>query len=467
MNNIDSFLPLTLATILLFVSYAKIVFLTKNVNPIFLVFILFSVCYLVIGETYFVPADNFSKDVYTKSALISLSSAMAVFFASIFFSTHAALENSQEKDAERSLWFLRLSYVGLFVIGYVFLLMNYQRFDGVLEFFEMGTRQERNYEMRVQRGNYPFSTILYCGFIVSIVTEFVVAKTKGSFSYPAVFCLLLVNMPCLLLYIVDGDRTSLLKYCIAAAVLATFDAKANKRLIKFAIIGLGLLGLISVLGSTRTITNKVIAGDFQGAKHSLNLMVSKFPRSLFPNEFAAINSTTHFIISSSPDLIFGSSYLASISHPIPRSILKVDKPVPIADQLASKWALELFTLNPECRYASNKHVCNDQWEAIHQKRKKFSTSISPVAEALWNFGIAAPALAFFVFACFFIWLDKVLRSASALKIAFALGMSFLALAIHRSAFAGVFTFGLYILVFVMLPLYFSHLVSKLGLFSRK
>jgi len=345
--------------------------------------------------------------------------------------------------------------------------MNYQRFGGVLEFFEVGSRQERNFEMRDQRGNYPFSTILYCGFIVSIVTEFVVAKTKASFGYPVVFCPLLLNLPSLVLYLVDGDRTSLLKYCIAATVLATFDARVNKRLVKLTVIGLALLGLISVLGSTRTITNKAIIGDLKGAKYSFDLMVSKFPRSVFPNEFAAISSTTHFIISSSPDLIFGSSYLASVSHGIPRSILKVNKPVPIADQLAKKWALELFTVDDGCRFASNKHKCNDEWKKIYEKRKKFSTSISPVAEALWNFGIVAPALAFFVFSCFFIWLDKMLRSGSALKIALAVGMSFLALAIHRSAFAGVFTFGLYIFIFVILPIYFSHLVSKFGFLSRK
>ena len=154
----------------------------------------------------------------------SLSCATAVFFASISLSGWAALRNNHNKDAERSLWFLRFSYVGLFAIGYVFLFMNYQRFGGILEFFEVGSRQERNYEMRDQRGNYPFSAILYCGFIISIVTEFVVAKAKKSFSYPVVFCLLLLNMPSLVLYIVDGDRTSLLKYFIAALVLATFNA---------------------------------------------------------------------------------------------------------------------------------------------------------------------------------------------------------------------------------------------------
>ncbi len=467
MENVVILLSLTLATILLVASYARLVSKTKNTNPIFLVFILFSVCYLIIGETYFMPADNFPKEVYTKSALISLMCAAAVFFASISFSGWACSGTDNCKDVARSLWFLRMSYIGLFAVGYVFLFMNYNRFGGVLEFFEMGSRQERQFHMRGHRGNYPFSTMLYCGFVVSIVTEFVVAKIKNSFSHRAVFCLFLLNMPCLALYIFDGDRTSLLKYLIAAGVLASFNMRVNKRLFKFAILSLGILALISILGTTRTITNKIISGDLQGAKLSFNLLLYNVPRSLLPNEFSAISATTHYTIHSAPELIYGASYFASISHPIPRSILWVDKPVPIADQLAKKWGSEIFQVGENCVKLSNKHPCQDEWKRIYKKRKQFSTSISPVAEALWNFGIVSPAIIFFVFGCFFMWLDKALRSGSALKIALAVGMSFLAFAVHRSAFAGIFTFGLYILLFVTLPIYLSYLVSVSGSFLRK
>ena len=67
----------------------------------------------------------------------------------------------------------------------------------------------------------------------------------------------------------------------------------------------------------------------------------QIPKIDFSNEFAAIAATTHFIVFF-PDLIYGSSSSHRF-HINSRSVLKVNKPVQIADQLTKKWASQLFT----------------------------------------------------------------------------------------------------------------------------
>ena len=53
-----------------------------------------------------------------------------------------------------------------------------------------------------------------------------------------------------------------------------------------------------------------------------------------------------------------------------------------------------------------------------------------------------------------------MRSNSMPLIGFALGSSFISLAWHRSAFAGVFSFELYVFVFVVVPLLMLRPCSK-------
>ena len=154
--------------------------------------------------------------------------------------------------------------------------------------------------------------------------------------------------------------------------------------------------LSAFLGATRTVTNKVLQGDYAGAKLSLNLAYRAFPRSVLPNEFAAIASTTHFVLGKNPESYDGESYLNSFVHPIPRRFLKVEKPIPIADQLSSAWAKELFTYDPNCLTAP----CVEEKQDALRKRQTFSLGISPVAEAIWNFGVYWPFVCTFCFHVF-------------------------------------------------------------------
>ena len=141
---------------------------------------LFSACYLVIGETYFMPADNFPTGVYT-ICLLSLMCATAVF-ASISLSGWAARSSIIIKMLNVTCGF---AIVVRWPIRHrlCFSFMNCKDLEVFLSFLNLESSRHGT-EMRETRGNYPFSAILYCGFIVSIVTEFV-AKTK-SFSYLSV-----------------------------------------------------------------------------------------------------------------------------------------------------------------------------------------------------------------------------------------------------------------------------------------
>ena len=70
--------------------------------------------------------------------------------------------------------------MAIFAFGYALLFLNYGRFGGIIDFFDIGSRADRNYQMREQLGNYPFSTVLYAAFVVGLVVEYF---AKGDYGH--------------------------------------------------------------------------------------------------------------------------------------------------------------------------------------------------------------------------------------------------------------------------------------------
>jgi hypothetical protein len=448
---------LSITFILLVASYLLLFFKTKCSNPIFFIFSVFSIFYLVLSELYRAAGDNFPMHVYQDSAELSTYCALAILCSVLLFGKNSEKLEKIEALSDLNITILRLGYFSLFCIGYVFLILNYNRFGGVEEFFNLGPRADRNHMMRATPGNYPYQTILFCAFVIALVSEFFINQKARKKSFYGFAFLVILIVPSLLLLVVDGERSHILKYVIAYLSLIFARKLTYKDISIRQLISIGsIFILMIVIGNTRTITNKILQGDTESAMLSFNLMMNNFPRAILPNEFAALASTTHYILAKSPPLLYGESYKNALTHAIPRSLMKIEKPVPISDRLSKSWALELFNYDEYCVTQS----CEIEKERVLQKRKTFSTSISPIAEAIWNFGKLGPCLIYFLMAYFFIKLDGLLRCGSIAKVGFAVGSSFLALAFHRSAFAGIFSFEIYMILFIWFPFILAATTSK-------
>jgi len=132
---------------MLVASHLLLFYRTKRVSPLFLVFVAFSIFYLVVGELYRVPADVFPRYVYQESAELSAYCSALVLCSVLLFANRREELANIESLSDLNIKFLRLGYFTLSCVGYTFLFLNYNRFGGIADFFNLGSRADRNYLM--------------------------------------------------------------------------------------------------------------------------------------------------------------------------------------------------------------------------------------------------------------------------------------------------------------------------------
>ncbi len=421
---------------------------TINISDPYYLFLGFAFLYSIAGQYNKIPLDKFSDLVYLDSSLI----AFLFFFSFLIFS----LLNKPSKQYDpqivtKFIMYKRLFFISgliLLAIGYLFFYLNYSRLGNFYELMlSFENRVNRNAALTELRGNLPFTHFLFAGTML-ILASYLSAKRsiRSSLSLTSIFI-----APILLFYIVDGERTAILKYLIAGFFVCVAFSMRTKITLKpkLAVSLIVLFMAFSFLGNMRAfIGYAIFTGDFKPIEKRLEGGYGEAGLSLFiPSEFPAINYTLNrsvYQLQENGDVLkYGASYLNAVPYLFPRSVYDgfgLKKSPSIADKLGDEVRLEIG------------------------RERKVGFGMSPLAEAFTNFGFFGPVIFSFIIIIWINLIIKLMYSRSPLLILWSCMQAPTLLMISRSAFSSVFSNIIWVsLVFFlayMAALFIDYLLPK-------
>lgn len=356
-----------------------------DLSDCFYVFISFFFLYGILGQYNKIRLDTFSPDVYLMAAILVFIAMLTIFILRMIFFKQYSFQGSELVHKNQIAKIFMIAGMIATIIGYIFFYLNYSRLGSITEIFlSLENRTDRNAALTEQRGNLPFTHFLYTGIMLIFSSRLLSKKRIGEALY---FPFLFLG-PLLLFYLVDGERTALLKYIVGMFFIAIFfhfrkPIYAKKRHLSLFIIGFmvmgflgnfrGPIGLALIEGSTEPIVKRIEEKQKKGA---LDIFI--------PNEFPAVNFTMNRIIFNHTEegaaYLYGASYAHAIPYLFPRTVYDgfgTTKTMTIADNLGEELRLEVGRI------------------------RKMGFGMSPLGESFANFGIFGPI--FFSLLVFF-WL---------------------------------------------------------------
>jgi|TARA_B110001450_G_C17657474_1_gene495891 hypothetical protein len=316
--------------------------------------------------------------------------------------------------------------VGIFstFLGYLFLYLNYSRLGNFADILlNYSNRIDRNAELTEMRGNLPFTHFLFVG-ITTLFTSFLMKYQSIKIS---LFLLFIPIAPIFLFYIIDGERTAILKYVIGLTFVTFIflhrkPIEIRKSYLVFFSVSFLLLGL---LGNLRTwIALSVVDGSLDPVIERVEKkMEDEELISLFiPKEFPAVTFTTNQLIYShlheSRPYLVGRSYLNAGPYLFPRTVYDAfgsKKDLSIADKFGEDMRLKIGRL------------------------RKVGFGMAPLGESFANFGYFGPL---FISVVIFLWLKLLYMnflSKYPILVLWASCQIPTLLFIHRSAFSSTFS----------------------------
>jgi len=394
----------------------------------FLIFICFFLLYSILGETYKVKADVFSNDVYIFSSFLVFVASTGILFG-ILISNKIKVKESISSNFKYNKSFVNYMAYAVALVGYIFMWMYYDRFGGMLEFISSGNRIERNELVRSTFGNYPFVNVILSGFVLSIMSGVLHATKVGNSNFKLIIVRpLLIVLPLLMFHVIDAERSHLIKYILIIFTIygAYFGIKHKRRVVFTAIV---LFVTFSLIGVLRGPLNLYLNGQTEASSAYLSRIVKLMPRSVIPNEFAAVQASLHYIVDKNYPLEYGATYIQSFEYLVPRSFFPYKKTPTLGDRIGDSWGKELF-----------------------DSGRSFGLGISPISEAYLNFGSIGVYFYFILIAYFFSRLRRKISELHIPTLGFYLVSVFISLAIFRSAFASIFSYLFYMYIFINLPM---------------
>tara|TARA_Y100000768_G_C23983997_1_gene687627 strand:- start:1449 stop:2585 length:1137 start_codon:yes stop_codon:yes gene_type:complete len=260
------------------------------------------------------------------------------------------------------------------LIGYIFFYLNYSRLGSITDiFFSLENRTDRNAALTEQRGNLPFTHFLFVGIMLIYSSRLLAKKRIGK----ALMFTFIFLGPLLLFYLVDGERTALLKYIVGIFFVTIFfhfrePIFAKKRHLILFTLGFMIMGF---LGNFRgPIGLSLIEGNIDPIVKRIERKQKKGALAIFiPNEFPAVNFTMNRVIYNHTEegsaYLNGESYIHAIPYLFPRTVYDgfgSTKQMTIADNLGEEIRLEVGRI------------------------RKMGFGMSPLGESFANFGIFGP-----------------------------------------------------------------------------
>lgn len=319
-----------------------------NIYDPYYLSIVFFILYCLFGQFGRIALDDFGDHIYV---LTSLYAALSTVFIIIFTAKskpkiRMVSPGFINEHGCKHRQFLLAGLLSL-VIGYYFWYLNYSRLGNISDIIYFGdfNRVDRNSILTEERGNLPYTHFMHIGY------SFILASyaLKGVHVFRSVLAATACVSPLFLFYLLEGERTAILKYIISGFFIIGFfgvDRGFRKLDAKHVIIALLLFLSFSVLGNIRS---GVMSYVF---KSDSSWMVEQFEdKGLFifvPNEFAAVN----FVMNKSLDAMdkgdfgyrYGESYSQSISYLLPRffyDLVSLEKQPTISDEFGEIVATEI------------------------------------------------------------------------------------------------------------------------------
>ena len=395
-------------------------------DPFFLVATFFFL-YNVAGQYGRTRLDAFPGEVYYNVSIIVCLSSLCFLLATI-----ATPASSISKDirvgTKSGNAFIYGGLISL-VIGYIFWIINYGRVGGVLiAFSNFSSRIDRNEMLTSLPGNIPythFMLVAHCFLLAGFLI-------KGRSIRTAVMVSTVTVSPLLIFFLLDGERTSLLRHLISSLFTVFYlrlggNVTFNRKWVK---TGVALFVFLALLGNFRSAVQVYIG---TGSTEVFTSQVNGRGFGLFiPAEFHGVNYTTnrivHEIMYENQDLQLGASYAQAVAYLFPRSVYSVfelTKAPTIADQLGQRVAREIG------------------------RERALGFGMSGVAESYANFSFLGPLLyGFLLVFSVSLWRSLVRRaqSQSPFTLVYLLMITPIFLLVHRVAFASAFSFLVHLFV---------------------
>jgi len=448
---------LTSCFVVLAIIYIRYLRSAKTINmfdPMYF-FLGFIFLYAIAGQYNKIRVDDFSESIYLATSLASF----LFFFSFLIFTLFTEPERLFKFRAgadfakHRRLFFIA-GFVSL-MIGYVMLYYNYSRLGSFADiFFSLENRSDRNSKLTELRGNLPFSHFLFVGAML-ILASFLLSKktllSNKSIKRPILMALAF-TAPIILFYLVDGERTAILKYIVGAffVCVAINVRKIIQLKPKYLVVLTIFFLTFSFLGNMRAyIGYSLFTGDYGPIERRLSGEYGEAGIALFiPKEFPAVNYTfnrqVYELQENGADFRYGSSYLDAFPYLFPRSIYDrfgLKKSGTIADNFGEKVRLEVG------------------------RERKMGFGMSPLAESFANFGFYGPIFFALVMVSFIHLIIYMLHSRSPLVVLWACMQTPALFIINRAAFASLFSYIAWVsLIFFlsyMAALIFDYLMPKL------
>lgn len=425
------------------------------INDFLYLFLGFFALYNFGGQFNRIQLDRFNDLVYETNSLLVLM-FLAMFTVLItFFPTPPLNSKYAYKDLEYTQESTKIFFITGIIstfLGYLFLYLNYSRLGNFADIIlNYSNRIDRNSQLTDMRGNLPFTHFLFIG-ITSLFASFILLFKSLKKSLYVIFIPL---FPLFLFYLLDGERTAILKYVIGLAFVSFVflfrsPIKIRKLFIFFLALSFFLLALIGNLRSW--IGLSIVDQSFKPLieriekKSESDELIDLF----IPREFPAVTFTTNQIIHNhleeSKPFLLGKSYLNAGPYLFPRSVYDAfgaSKELSIADKFGEEMRLEIGRL------------------------RKVGFGMAPIGESFSNFGYFGP---FFISVIIFLWIKLLYRnflSKYPLLALWAASQVPTLLFIHRSAFSSTFSSVMWTSAILFSLYYFSAFIHYILPKNRK
>ena len=213
------FLSSSLLFLSVYVRYKKAGSVICITDP-FYIMIIFYFLYYVVGQFSRIRLDSFSGDVYIFVAFMVLLSTLIMFLATLVFDARIITVSFSDKLRihKESKRFIVAAFVCL-LIGYLFWYLNYARLGDISSILSSSyNRIDRNSKLTEMLGNLPYTHFMFAGYSFFLTAYLLKGRTISK----SVAMSLILILPLIIFYIVEGERTALLKYIIFSIFIASF-----------------------------------------------------------------------------------------------------------------------------------------------------------------------------------------------------------------------------------------------------
>lgn len=413
----------------------------------FYLFVASTTLYYVLGQYSKIDLDNFNEEIYLIVAMVVLASFFVLFICSIVLPVNLPAKSKFTKKVsfygdERLPIILLFAALVSLTIGYVFWYLNFSRIGGIIDSItNVYNRIDRNSVLSEQRGNLPYTHFFHVGWGLLLSS----AILKGIRFKTALILSLLVISPLLIFYLIEGERSALLKYVISSLfIFITLSYRKPLNLsFKYISIFLGVFMLFGLLGNIR---GSMLLCVGTGDCSRIPIVLSEKKLAIFvPKEYGALNFTFDRIVNDvyydKRQILYGESYLKdSFTYLFPRSIY------------------DNFGLKKE-KTISNKlgeHIAKEMG-----RTRKLGFGMSGFGEAYANFSYFGPPL-FILFGMLIVCIfSRMIKSDSIYIALFASLLSSMLMTMHRSSFASIFNSFVWIMLIMIFSIVASVIVINL------